>query len=155
MEVSTKSPPAAWPKVLTAANGLRLTLALVAALALAGCGGAAKKAATTHPYEVAPAKRTPSQVAACLNARGFLVTAGAHQVTGSSPAGVNFAVRFFVDAASEHAEEATHHFLTEIISATTAVGIDDSGNPPAKPGGAPRTLAAVDLHTIVVCTLHG
>lgn len=94
-------------------------------------------------------------VAACLNSRGFLVQASRHEVSGSSPGGVNFAVTFFANAAAADKAALTHRYLTQIISTTTDVGIDDSGNPPAHPGGKPMKLEAVDLHTIVVCILHG
>lgn len=99
--------------------------------------------------------RSPSTVAACLNDRAFLVQASPHQVSGSSPGGVNFAVTFFANARAVTLASATHHYLTRIILPTTHVGIDDSGNPPVQPGGKPRTLASVDLHTIIVCILHG
>ena len=94
-------------------------------------------------------------VATCLNNRGFLVQARPRLVSGSSPGGVNFAVTFFANAQAAAAARTTHRYVKQIISTITNVGIDDSGNPPAHPGGRPMTLAPVDLHTIVVCILHG
>jgi hypothetical protein len=123
--------------------------------ALAGCGGKATHTTSTRPIVAAPSARSPSTVATCLNSRSFLVQASPHRVSGSSPAGVNFAITFFPNATAALAAKATHHYRTQLILPTTDVGIDDSGNPPGKPGGKPRTLAAVDLHTIVVCLLHG
>ena len=127
----------------------------LAILTLAGCGGGTKKTATSTPFEAVPVKRSPSTVARCLNDRSFLVQATPHRVSGSSPGGINFSVTFFQSSAAARVAQATHHYLTQIVSATSNVGIDDSGNPPAKPGGPPRALAGIDLHTIVVCILHG
>jgi hypothetical protein len=90
-----------------------------------------------------------------LNNRGFLVEAAPHRVSGSSPGGVNFAITFFASAEKAQAAKATHHYRTQISLPTTHVGIDDLGNPPPEPGAKPMTLPTVDLHTIVVCVLHG
>ena len=133
-------------------TALVLSLAM---LFMAGCGGSGKKAATTKPFETVPTKQSPVAVARCLNARGFLVQAAKGKVSGSSPGGVNFSVSFFPNEAAARVAQVKHHYLTEIIAATTDVAIDDAGNPPAHPGGKPLTLPAVDLHTIVVCVLHG
>lgn len=127
----------------------------LAVLMLAGCGGGSKPTASGTSIEAAPMRRSPGTVATCLNSRGFLVQAGPHRVSGSSPGGVNFAVTFFASAQAAAAARATHHYVEQIASATTDVGIDDSGNPPEHPGGKPMTLAPVDLHTVVVCILHG
>ncbi len=128
----------------------------LAILVLAGCGGGTTKTVTTKPFEAVAAKRSPGAVAACLNARTFLVQANGQRVSGSSPGGVNFEVTFFPNARAERIAQIRHHYLTKIVSATLDnVGIDDSGNPPAHPGGPPMGLPAVDLHTIVVCILHG
>jgi len=139
------------------ARPIKLTALLLplAILILAGCGGGTKRTASSTPIEAAPMSRSPGTVATCLNGRGFLVQASPHHVSGSSPGGVNFAVTFFANAQAADTASTTHHYLTQIISTTTDVGIDDSGNPPAHPGGKPRALEAVDLHTIVVCILHG
>jgi hypothetical protein len=90
-----------------------------------------------------------------LNNRSFLVDVSPHRVSGSSPAGVNFEVTFFANAHAAHAAAAVHHYRQQIILPTTDAGIDDAGNPPATQGGKPMELASVDLHTIVVCILHG
>jgi hypothetical protein len=147
MEVSTKSP-------FCVRSGYAL-LGSLAILTLAGCGGGPKQTTSSTPIEAAPTSRSPSTVATCLNDRSFLVQASPHRVSGSSPGGINFAVTFFANAHAATLASATHHYLTQIILPTTDVGIDDSGNPPAHPGGKPMTLASVDLHTIVVCILHG
>jgi hypothetical protein len=128
----------------------------IALLALPGCGsGEAKPTTTTTTIVAAATSRSPGTVATCLNNRGFLVGATPHRVSGSSPGGVNFAVTFFANPQAARASGAKHHYAKQIISAVTDVGIDDSGNPPAHPGGKPMRLESVDLHTIVVCILHG
>jgi hypothetical protein len=124
-------------------------------LAVAGCGSGAKQTESSIAIRAVPTSRSPSTIATCLNSRGFLVDASPHRVSGSSPGGVNFAVTFFANAQAAKAARTTHHYAKQIISRTTKVGIDDSGNPPAHAGGKPMTLPAVDLHTIVVCILHG
>jgi hypothetical protein len=130
-----------------------LSLALVA---LAGCGGGAKTTPATKPFEVVAQRRSSTDVAACLNARSFLVQAdGRRQVGGSSPGGINFAVTFFADARAARIARARHHYSTMLMSSTADVAIDDSGNPPAHRGGRPMRLEPVDLHTIIVCIEHG
>jgi hypothetical protein len=134
--------------------GRAVSASSLAVLALAGCGGKATRTTSTTPIVAAPSSRSPSTVATCLNGRSFLVQASPHRVSGSSPGGVNFEITFFANATAALAAKTTHHYRTQLILPTTDVGIDDSGNPPGK-GGKAMTLAAVDLHTIVVCVLHG
>ncbi len=124
-------------------------------LTLAGCGGHTQQTTSSKAIVAAPSSRSPSTVATCLNGRSFLVQASPHRVSGSAPDGVNFTVTFFASEQAALTATASHHYRTQIILPTIDVGIDDTGNPPAKAGGKARTLAAVDLHTIVVCVLHG
>lgn len=135
--------------------GRTVLASALAALSLAGCGAHTQRTTSTTAIVAAPSSRSPSTVAACLNSRSFLVEASPHRVSGSSPAGVNFAVTFFANAQAALVAKASHHYRAQISLARVHVGIDDHGNPPSKPGGQARTLAAVDLHTIVVCVLHG
>jgi hypothetical protein len=132
---------------------------LLTTLVLAGCGGGTQQTVTTAIKAVSikavSTSRSPGTIATCLNGRGFLVDATPHRISGSSPGGVNFTVMFFVNGRTAEVAKTTHHYVKRIISKTTNVGIDDSGNPPAHAGGRPMTLPAVDLHTIVVCILHG
>ncbi|HWB21803.1 MAG TPA: hypothetical protein VG652_02835 [Gaiellaceae bacterium] len=133
-----------------------MLLSSLATLTLAGCGGShLMRTTSTKPIVAVPSSRSPRTVATCLNNRSFLVDVSPHRISGSSPAGVNFQVTFFANARDARAAAAVHHYRQQLILPTTDVGIDDTGNPPAKPGGKPMELAAVDLHTIVVCVLHG
>jgi uncharacterized protein (UPF0333 family) len=134
---------------------LSALLLLLAILILAGCGGGTKPSVTNTAIKAVATSRSPDTVATCLNGRGFLVDVSPHRISGSSPGGVNFAVTFFANAQAADVARVRHHYVKRIISTTTNVGIDDTGNPPAHPGGKPMTLPAVDLHTIVVCILHG
>jgi hypothetical protein len=128
----------------------------LATLTLAGCGGShLLRTTSTKQIVAAPSSRSPGTVATCLNNRGFLVDASPHRVSGSSPAGVNFEVTFFANEQATRAAAAAHHYRQQIILPTTDAGIEDRGNPPETPGGKPMELASVDLHTIVVCILHG
>jgi hypothetical protein len=133
---------------------------LLTTLALAGCGGGTQQTVSSTAIkavsiEAVSTSRSPGTIATCLNGRGFLVDASPHRISGSSPGGVNFTVMFFGTTQAAEVAKTTHHYVKRIISRTTNVGIDDSGNPPAHAGGKPMTLPAVDLHTIVVCILHG
>jgi hypothetical protein len=88
--------------------------------------------------------------ALCLNSDLFYIESyGGKTITGTSPQGVNFRIRFYhsIPAAS-HAFSRLHpHFA---VRYSTAV-VDFAGNSPAKPGGPPRVLEHLDFATIRHC----
>jgi hypothetical protein len=137
------------------ARPIKHSALLFGILALAGCGGGMKQTAATNAIKAVSTSRSPGTIATCLNGRGFLVDASPHRISGSSPGGVNFTVMFFANTQAAEVARTTHHYVKRIITTKANVAIDDSGNPPAHTGGRPMTLPAVDLHTIVVCILHG
>jgi hypothetical protein len=137
------------------ARPIKHSALLFTTLVLAGCGGVTQQTVNTTAIKAVSTSRSPGTIATCLNGRGFLVDASPHRISGSSPGGVNFTVMFFGTTQAAEVAKTTHHYVKRIISKTTNVGINDSGNPPARRGGKPMTLPAVDLHTIVVCILHG
>ncbi len=129
-------------------------MVVLGALLLAGCGGSSGDASTTT---TAADGASPSSVATCLNGMAFLVTATESDLSGSSPAGINFTLKFFHDltTASTYADQHKGTTTVALPGAFSNVVLDDSGNPPGAPGGAPSKLDSVDIQSIVDCVLQG
>ncbi len=103
---------------------MRLVAFLALVLAVCGCG-------RTHRQTVA----------GCLNERGFLVTAAAGGISGTSAGGTGLAVTLYPSAAA-----ATRAAAKLGHRGTTVVGIavvDVRGNPDASPPLTSSDLAAV------------
>ena len=123
------SAEAALPHAPTA--GPRLLLLALLALVLAGCGSGG------------------STIAACLNAKGFLVQEKDGVVRGSSPGGVNFTLTLY-----PRANAARRAFAAARAGSAALVGeavVDFGGNPPASGGGAPRRLSRGALAAMTRC----
>jgi hypothetical protein len=122
---------------------------LVPVAALTGCGGAGRA-------PVLPAARPPTHVvpmttaALCLNADLFYIESYIDEtITGSSPQGVNFRIRFYRSIPAASRAFARLHPRYAVRYATAVV--DFAGNPPAKRGGPPRVLEHLDFATIRHC----
>ena len=124
-------------------------LLLLGVLFLAGCGASNHEPTTT-------ASRSPTKVASCLNSTSFLVEAGNGELSGSSPTGVNFTLKFFsdLDSATKYAAGRKGTTAVALPGVISSVVLDDNGNPPEHPGGPPARLADVDVRAIFVCVLH-
>ena len=128
-----------------------LVLSLFPVVLLTGCGGGS--ATTTRHGGLALTTATPYDAAVCLNQDQFLVEAATTSVSGSSPEGVNFIVRFYSSAAAADAAvvRAGHRRYSARFGKAM---VDFAGNPPPRPGQAPRVLKHVDLITIRHCVLR-
>jgi hypothetical protein len=119
---------------------------VLATLALAGCGGGTRDAT---PPQLPTRTASPNAAADCLNATLFLVQAEPHVVRGSAPDGVNFVARFYRTPAA--ATAALIRLDSRYALAMGATVIDYSGNPPARPGGPPRSLITNDIKALRHC----
>jgi hypothetical protein len=125
-------------------------LSLFGVVLLTGCGGGSTT--TTGHGGLALTTATPHDAALCLNQDQFLVEEATGSVTGSSPEGVNFIVRFYRSSAAASAALAkTGHRYTARFG---TVVVDFAGNPPLHRGGQPRILKQIDLVTIRHCVLR-
>jgi hypothetical protein len=122
---------------------------LVPVAVLTGCGGAGH--APTLPPPKPPAHVVPLNTAAlCLNADLFYIESYVGKtITGTSPQGVNFRIRFYrtIPAASRAFARLQPRFAVRYATAV----VDFAGNPPAKRGGPPRVLEHLDFATIRHC----
>lgn len=127
-----------------------LVLSLFPVVLLTGCGGSST---TTRHGGLALTTATPYDAAVCLNQDQFLVQAATTSLSGSSPEGVNFVARFYGSTAAANAAvaRAGHRRYAARFG---RVVVDFAGNPPPRPGQAPRTLKHVDLITIRHCVLR-
>jgi hypothetical protein len=115
-------------------------------LATAGCGGGGGKRASTQQLT---RMNSPGAAAGCLNTDLFIVSQSGDQVSGSSPGGVNFTVTFHKTAGAAVTAAGRRHPAYTIRLGTAVV--DDFGNPPAQPGGAPMRLTHDDIVTLRHC----
>ncbi len=85
---------------------------------------------------------TPYDAALCLNSDTFVVASAGRQVSGSSPGGINFTVTFYQShrPAAAAAAVARLQPCQYVDDRFAAAVVNDAGNPPPHPGGAPMTL---------------
>src|SRR5262245_7457712 len=117
---------------------------------LTGCGSS--RSTTTTRGGLAMTTATPHDAAVRLNQDQFLVEEATTTVAGSSPEGVNFTVRFYrsTSAANAAVVRANRRYTARF----GRVVVNFAGNPPPRPGQAPRVLKHIDLVTIRHCVLR-
>jgi len=125
----------------------RMFLLALAAIAVAGCssGGSSGGGETS-----AGGKGVDGiSVANCLNLEDFLVQPSETTLTGQSPAGISFAMRFYKNpAAAQAVFEKKNKKTTALVE--TAV-IDFKGNPSPYAGAPPAKISQNELSVIKKC----
>jgi hypothetical protein len=92
---------------------------------------------------------TPYAAAVCLNSDTFVVSQAGREISGSSPGGVNFTIRFYKSPAA--AAAALSRLNAQYAAAIAATVVDYAGNPPLHPGGAPMILTHDEFATLRHC----
>jgi len=126
----------------------RMFLLALAAIAVAGCssGGTSSGGGETSAGGEGV---NGISVANCLNLEDFLVQPSEKTLTGQSPAGVSFALRFYKNAdAAEAVFEKKNKKTTALVE--TAV-IDFKGNPSPYAGAPPAKISQNELSVIKNC----
>jgi hypothetical protein len=128
------------------------------AVVLAGCGGGGSKSSsgggggsgtTTGSFED-NGKVNGITVGNCLNEDGnFLVQPNPNSVDGQSPAGVNFTLTFYKDAAAAQAAASKKSKKTTAVVENGVV--DFRGNPSIYAGAPPAKISQVELKAIKDC----
>jgi len=140
----------------TALTKLTASLVLLAALAaiLSGCGGGGSTASggtggtsTTGPSGGKGANGV--SVGNCLNNQDFLVQPNPGSVDGMSPAGVNFTLTFYKDAAKAKAAMAKKNVKTTALVENGVV--DFKGNASPYQGAPPAKISKIELAAIKSC----
>jgi hypothetical protein len=130
-----------------------LVLAALAAI-LAGCGGSSTNSSGGGGGN---SSGVPSggggvngiSVGNCLNDEDFLVQPSQKVVEGQSPAGVNFTLTLYKDAAAAKAAYAKKSPKTTAIVENGV--IDFRGNPSIFAGAPPAKISKVELNAIKAC----
>jgi hypothetical protein len=125
-------------------------LVLLAALAaiLAGCGGGGGSKASSTPTSGGGVNGI--SVGNCLNEQDdFLVQPSEVVLTGMSPAGVAFSLKFYATPAAATAAAKKKNAKTTAVVENAV--IDFKGNPSPYVGAPPAKISAVELKNIKDC----
>jgi hypothetical protein len=134
------------------------TLLLLAALVviLSGCGGGGSSSASGGTGGSGGSNGSSSSKGAngisvgdCLNNEDFLVQPEVKSVDGMSPAGVNFTLTFYKDAAAAKAVAAKSSAKTTALVENGVV--DFRGNVSPYQGAPPAKISKVELKAIKAC----
>jgi hypothetical protein len=129
-----------------------LLLLAVLAVALSGCGGGGSTASgntTTGDTPTGGPGTNGISVGNCLNDQDFLVQPAAAAVDGMSPAGVNFTLTLYKDAAAAKAIAAKRSTKTTAVVENGV--IDFRGNASPYAGAPPAKISKVELAAIKSC----
>ena len=128
----------------------RMFLLALAAIAVAGCSSGGTSSGSGGGGETnAGGKVSGISVANCLNLEDFLVQPSEKTLTGTSPGGVSFSLRFYKDdAAAKTVFEKKDKKTTAL--AENAV-IDFKGNPSPYEGAPPAKISQKELAVIKHC----
>jgi hypothetical protein len=118
---------------------------VLVALTATACGGGKRSAQSRIVTRTA----TPYAAAQCLNSDTFVVSQAGREISGSSPGGVNFTLRFYKSPAA--AIIALSRLNAQYAAAIAATVVDYGGNPPLHPGGAPMILTHDEFATLRHC----
>jgi len=128
------------------------------AVVLSGCGGGGSSSSSGSSGGSGAVGGEPTgggkvngiSVGNCLNDDGnFLVQPNPNSVDGQSPAGVNFTLTFYKDAAAAQAAAAKKNKKTTAVVENGVV--DFRGNPSIYAGAPPAKISPVELKAIKDC----
>ena len=128
-----------------------LVLAALAAI-LSGCGGGGGGGGgggSSAGTNSTPKGANGISVGNCLNDANFLVQPNLKSVDGMSPAGVNFTLTFYKDAAAAKAVAAKRNHKTTAVVDNGVV--DFRGNVSPYKGAPPAKISKVELAAIKTC----
>jgi hypothetical protein len=128
-----------------------LVLAVLAVI-LAGCGGGGSKSGSSSGSGSSGSGNPVNgvKVGECLNTNDdFLVQPSTDVVTGQSPAGVSFSMKFYATPAAARAAAAKKSKKTTAVVENAV--IDFKGNPSPYAGAPPAKISKTELDDIKSC----
>jgi hypothetical protein len=126
-----------------------LVLAVLAAI-LAGCGGGSSGSSSSSGSTAGGTGLNGISVGDCLNGdENFLVQPSLKVLNGQSPAGVNFTLTLYKDAATAQAAYAKKNPKTTSLVENGV--IDFRGNPSIFAGAPPAKISKSELNAIKRC----